>query len=256
MVGALHEMGLRVVLDAVFNHTSGAGLSRSPCSIASCPGYYPPAQSGRQHLHVHVLPERGNRTSDGQKLNGSTPASTGRAPTGWTASVSTDGPPSRDNLLAVRAGLDQLTPHRDGVDGASIWLYGRAGTSARWPTTPCSCRPARVSSAAPGSAVSVNRLRAAVRGGGRLDADPSRQGSAAASSPIRTVRAVNADAKRQFGHGHDLLRWTRRQPDRFSGFTDSTRNARRPGVDLDYTATRPASPISRTSGSTIPMPMK
>ena len=46
MVQALHEMGLRVVLDVVYNHTfcSGAGGPRFPLlhagAVVACPSYY------------------------------------------------------------------------------------------------------------------------------------------------------------------------------------------------------------------------
>ena len=84
-----------------------------------------------------------------------------------------DGPPQQGQHAgrAGRAGPADAAPRTASTASPST-STARAGTSARWRTTPCSPRPPRATSAAPGIGTFSDRLRDAVRGGGPFDDDP------------------------------------------------------------------------------------
>ena len=76
-------------------------------------------------------------------------------------------------MLAVRAALDELTLAEATASTARrSTSTARAGTSARSPTTPASCRPRQGQLAGTGIGTFNDRLRDAVRGGGPFDEDP------------------------------------------------------------------------------------
>ena len=124
MVGALHELGLRVVLDQVYNHTTDSGLHRASVLDRIVPGYYHrldgeglvKTSTCCQNLATeHAMAQR--LMVDGCVL--------------WVRHYRVDGfrfdlmgHHSRDTMLAVRAALDALTPAEDGVDGTAVHLYG------------------------------------------------------------------------------------------------------------------------------------
>ncbi|MGD8200260.1 pullulanase-type alpha-1,6-glucosidase [Ornithinimicrobium sp. W1679] len=175
MVGALHELGLRVVLDQVYNHTTDSGLERTSVLDRVVPGYYHRLdEEGRvetstccQNLATeHQLAEQ--LMVDGCVL--------------WVRHYRVDGfrfdlmgHHSRANLDAVRAALDALTPAQDGVDGSAVtlygegWNFGEVAGDARFPQA--------VQGQLDGTGIGTfnDRLRDAVRGGAVHD-DSGRSG--------------------------------------------------------------------------------
>ena len=88
MVGALHETGLQVVLDEVFNHTAAVGPGRA---LGARPGrarLLPAPQRCRRRRDLDVLPERGDRARRRRRSSWSTRWSRGPATTRSTASAS------------------------------------------------------------------------------------------------------------------------------------------------------------------------
>ena len=172
MVGALHELGLRVVLDQVYNHTTDSGLHRSSVLDRVVPGYYH-RQSAEGVVETttccqdvateHAMAEK--LMVDGCVL--------------WVRHYRVDGfrfdlmgHHTRANLVAVREALDSLTVERDGVDGRAVHLYGEGwdfgsvAGGARF-------RQA-VQGELDGTGIGTfnDRLRDAVRGGRVHDEDP------------------------------------------------------------------------------------
>ncbi|WP_151526044.1 pullulanase-type alpha-1,6-glucosidase [Serinicoccus kebangsaanensis] len=172
MVAGLHELGLRVVLDQVYNHTTDSGLHRASVLDRVVPGYY------------HRLDAEGSveTTTCCQNL------ATEHAVAGklmvdgcllWVRHYRVDGfrfdlmgHHSRANLEAVRAALDALTPEEHGVDGRAVhlygegWDFGEVAGGARF-------RQARQGELdGTGIGTFNDRLRDAVRGGSVHDPDP------------------------------------------------------------------------------------
>ncbi|QIK72831.1 hypothetical protein G7070_11800 [Propioniciclava coleopterorum] len=150
-VGALHELGLRVVLDVVFNHTRDAG--QQPASVLDkiVPGYY-----HRRALDGRVATSTAGPSVATERRMAARLVTD--AAVHWARHYRIDGfrfdlmgHHGRDVMLGVRAALDALTPSATESTAAASRCTARAGTSGRWPATPASCRPPRASSTAPAS---------------------------------------------------------------------------------------------------------
>ncbi len=124
MVGALHNMGLEVVLDQVFNHTAQSGQSDKSVLDRIVPGYYH-RLSGTGSVETSTCCENiATEFAAAEKLMIDSVVT-------WARDYKIDGfrfdlmgHHSRDNMLAVRSALDELTLAKDGVDGSAIYLYG------------------------------------------------------------------------------------------------------------------------------------
>ncbi len=124
MVGALHGMGLQVVLDEVYNHTAQAGQGDKSVLDQVVPGYY------------HRLNAAGNVETSTCCQNIATEHEVAQklmvdSVVIWARDYKVDGfrfdlmgHHSKANMLAIRAALDELTVKKDGVDGSKIHLYG------------------------------------------------------------------------------------------------------------------------------------
>ncbi|AXH97595.1 pullulanase-type alpha-1,6-glucosidase [Ornithinimicrobium avium] len=124
MVGDLHRLGLRVVLDQVYNHTTDSGLHRASVLDRIVPGYYHRLDRDGWVATSTCCQGLATEHAMGQRLmvDGCVL---------WARHYRVDGfrfdlmgHHSRANLEAVRAALDELTPERDGVDGRAVHLYG------------------------------------------------------------------------------------------------------------------------------------
>lgn len=175
MVGALHAAGLRVVLDMVFNHTAGAGQDTKSVLDRIVPGYYHRLTPCGQVETSTCCPNVATEHLMAQKLmvDGCV---------FWARHYRVDGyrfdlmgHHSRDNLLAVRAALDALTPETDGIDGAAITLYGEGWNFGEVADNARFVQATQGQLGGTGIATFSDRLRDAVRGGGAFD-DPRVQG--------------------------------------------------------------------------------
>ncbi|NWF67646.1 MAG: pullulanase-type alpha-1,6-glucosidase [Chloroflexi bacterium] len=123
-VQALNSIGLRVVMDVVYNHTNASGQNERSVFDRIVPGYYHRLNADgsvatstccQNTATEHVMMER--FMVDSVVL--------------WATDYRVDGfrfdlmgHHMLDNMLAVRAALDALTVENDGVDGASVYVYG------------------------------------------------------------------------------------------------------------------------------------
>ncbi|WP_161937816.1 pullulanase-type alpha-1,6-glucosidase [Serinicoccus chungangensis] len=172
MVAGLHELGLRVVLDQVYNHTTDSGLHRSSVLDRVVPGYYHRLDAdGDVHTSTccqniateHALARR--LMVDGCVL--------------WVRHYRVDGfrfdlmgHHSRADLEAVRAALDALTPEADGVDGSAVHLYGEGWDFGEVAGNARFRQATQGQLDGTGIGTFNDRLRDAVRGGSVHDADP------------------------------------------------------------------------------------
>ncbi len=176
MVGALHAMGLRVVLDQVFNHTIDVGQEIGSVLDKIVPGYYHRRDSEGTVYTSTCCPNLATEHAMAEKLMIDSVVH-------WTRHYRVDGfrfdlmgHHSKENMLAVRAALDELTMERDGVDGRAVtmhgegWDFGEVAGNARF------VQASQGQLGGTGIATFSDRLRDAVRGGRPFDSEPREQG--------------------------------------------------------------------------------
>jgi len=124
MVAALNRAGLRVVMDVVYNHTTTSGQAPTSVLDRIVPDYY-------QRLDAQGRVETSTccaNTATEHKMMEKLMVDSLLT---WARDYKVDGfrfdlmgHHSEVNLLRARDALQALAPERDGVDGASIYLYG------------------------------------------------------------------------------------------------------------------------------------
>ena len=172
MVGGLHDAGLRVVLDKVFNHTAESGQGEKSVLDRVVPGYYHRLNAMGQVETSTCCQNVATEHAMAEKLMVDSVVL-------WARDYKVDGfrfdlmgHHSRENMEAVRAGLDRLTVKKDGVDGSAVTLYGEGWNFGEVADN------ARFYQATQGQldgtsiATFNDRLRDGVRGGGPFDDDP------------------------------------------------------------------------------------
>lgn len=124
MVGALHATGLQVVLDEVYNHTAASGQGGKSVLDKLVPGYY-------QRLNALGSVETSTCCQNVATEHAVAEKLMVDSVVLWAKEYKVDGfrfdlmgHHSKDNMLAVRAALDELTLAEDGVDGSKVYLYG------------------------------------------------------------------------------------------------------------------------------------
>lgn len=124
MVDGLHQAGLRVVQDVVFNHTNAAGEGPNSNLDEVVPGYY-------HRLDANGSPEAGSCCADTasehqmmEKLMVDTMVLNAREYKidGFRFDIMSFH--FLYNMQHIQEALQALTPERDGVDGSKIYLYG------------------------------------------------------------------------------------------------------------------------------------
>ena len=172
MVGALHAIGLQVVLDEVYNHTSSSGQSGDTSVLDKIvPGYY------------HRLDEKGDVTTSTCCSNVATENAMSEqlmidSLVWWAREYHVDGfrfdlmgHHSVETMEAARAALDELTLEEDGVDGSSIYLYGEGWNFGEVADNALFTQATQGQLDGTGIGTFNDRLRDAVHGGGPFDSD-------------------------------------------------------------------------------------
>ncbi|GAB4084246.1 hypothetical protein GCM10028784_08760 [Myceligenerans cantabricum] len=125
MVGSLHDAGLQVILDQVFNHTTASGQADTSVLDRVVPGYYHRQNAVTGDVETSTCCQNlATEHAMGERLMVDSVVT-------WAGDYRVDGfrfdlmgHHSKENLLAVREALDALTPEDDGVDGSAVYLYG------------------------------------------------------------------------------------------------------------------------------------
>src|SRR5690606_33160624 len=169
MVMALWDMGLRVVVDVVYNHTNASGQAQRSVLDRIVPGSY------------HRLDEAGNVTTSTCCANTATEHAMMRrlmvdSVRLWAEHYKVDafrfdlmGHHMAADIAAVRAGLDALTPDGNGVDGTGVYVYGEGWDFGEVALNARGANATQVNMAGTGIGTFNDRLRDAVRGGGPFD---------------------------------------------------------------------------------------
>lgn len=169
MVKAVNNMGLRLVMDVVYNHTNASGLNEKSVLDRIVPGYY------------HRLDENGNVANSSCCDNTATEHAMMEklmvdSIVLWARDYKVDafrfdlmGHHMKRNMAAVRAALDSLTLENDGVDGAKIYLYGEGWNFGEVVNNTRGENATQRNMAGTGIGTFSDRLRDAIRGGGPFD---------------------------------------------------------------------------------------
>ena len=124
MVMALHQMGLGVVMDVVYNHTPSSGLAGSSVLDKIVPGYY-------QRLDANGAVETSTCCSNTASEHHMMERLMLESLRTWAVEYRVDGfrfdlmgHHSQSNIEKARDMLQSLSVEADGVDGRGIYLYG------------------------------------------------------------------------------------------------------------------------------------
>ena len=170
MVAALHDIGLRVVMDVVYNHTMADGLAPFSVLDRVVPGYY------HRLLADGTVAESTccSNTAPEHMMMGRLVVD---SIVTWAGEYQVDGfrfdlmgHHPRANILETRVTLDHLDP--------SIYLYGEGWNFGEVQYDSRFVQATQVNMAGTGIGTFNDRLRDAVRGGGSFGDDPSVQGFA------------------------------------------------------------------------------
>lgn len=171
MVGALHSVGLQVVLDEVYNHTAAAGQDPKAVLDRIVPGYY------------HRLDATGAITTSTCCSNIATENLMSEdlmidSLVLWARAYRVDGfrfdlmgHHSRDTMIRAKEALAELTLERDGVDGSSLYLYGEGWNFGEVANNALFTQATQGQLDGTQIGAFNDRLRDAVHGGGPFDAD-------------------------------------------------------------------------------------
>jgi pullulanase len=169
MVMGLSTLGLRTVMDVVYNHTNASGPT-SPKSVLDkvVPGYYHRLDSITGAVQsASCCADTATERRMMERLMIDTLVR-------WARDYKVDGfrfdlmgLHLRSNIEHAKAALAALTLSNDGVDGSKIYLYGEGWSEADFKTHGVTAD--QVSMGGAGVGTFNDRLRDAVRGGGPFD---------------------------------------------------------------------------------------
>lgn len=246
MVGSLHDAGLQVVLDQVFNHTAASGQDPKSVLDRVVPGYYHRLDPTTGAVETSTCCQNvATEHAMAEKLMVDSVVT-------WARDYKVDGfrfdlmgHHSRENMLAVREALDALTPEEDGVDGSAVYLYGEGWNFGEVADGALFTQATQGNLGGTGIGTFSDRLRDAVHGGSPVDGastftqgfgtglftDPN--GREARTGEPGTVNDGGDDEAADLGHQTDLVRLGLAGNLRDFAFTTSDGEVTR-GEDLDY----------------------
>jgi pullulanase len=175
MVAALNRLGLRVVMDVVYNHTFAAGQAPKSVLDRIVPGYYHRLDADGVPLTSTCCPNTATEHAMMGRLMVDSVVT-------WARDYKVDGfrfdlmgHHLKRNMLEVRQALDALTPTRDGVDGRSVYVYGEGWDFGEMANGGRGQNATQRHMAGTGIGSFSDRLRDAARGGSAFG-PPTEQG--------------------------------------------------------------------------------
>lgn len=236
MVAALNGAGLRVVMDVVYNHTHAAGQDETSVLDRIVPGYY-------QRLSATGAVETSTCCANTASEHAMMEKLIVDSVVTWARDYKVDGfrfdlmgHHSRATMERVRAALDELTVERDGVDGASVYVYGEGWNFGEVADNARFRQATQLELYGAGIGTFNDRLRDGVRGGGPFDDDPRLQGFGGGLFTDPNGAAVNGtpdEQRERLLHLQDLVKVGLTGNLRDYAFTDAT-GAAVTGADVDY----------------------
>jgi pullulanase-type alpha-1,6-glucosidase len=198
MVQAIHDLGLRVVMDVVYNHTHASGQEAQSVLDRIVPGYYHrrDALGGTCHSAAANNVATEHAMTEHLIVSSLLTWATHHHIDGFRIDLMGHHPLS--GMRAARKALDALTDSRGG-DRITLygegWNFGEVADGARF------VQATQGNLAGTGIATFNDRLRDAVRGGKPFDPDPRWPGFATGSAETHRGDRPHGD----LGHDTDLL---------------------------------------------------
>lgn len=205
MIGALHGIGLRVVLDQVFNHTMAAGQDEFSILDRIVPGYYHRLDCCGQVEDSTCCPNIATERTMAERLMVDSVVT-------WAKHYRVDGfrfdlmgHHSRANMVSIRHALDKLTIDKDGVDGRGIYLYGEGWNFGEVADNRMFYQATQGQLNGTGIGTFSDRLRDAVQGGHQ---EPQKQGFATGlfTDNSRHTGPADDSHRHELAHLTDLVR--------------------------------------------------
>lgn len=170
MVQSLNELGLRVVMDVVYNHTNASGVGPTSVLDKIVPGYY-------QRLNTETgAVENSTCCANTASENAMMERLMIDSVLLWATQYKIDafrfdlmGHHMKSNMEMLRARLDELTVEADGVDGRAVFVYGEGWDFGEVQGGQRGVNATQANMAGTGIGTFSDRLRDAVRGGGPFD---------------------------------------------------------------------------------------
>ncbi|NYE18786.1 pullulanase-type alpha-1,6-glucosidase [Microbacterium immunditiarum] len=237
MVGALHGMGLQVVLDQVFNHTAQSGQGEKSVLDKLVPGYY-------QRLNLAGGVETSTCCQNVATEHEIAEKLMVDSVVLWAREYKVDGfrfdlmgHHSKANMLAIREALDALTVKRDGVDGSRIYLYGEGWNFGEVANNALFEQATQGQLGDTGVGTFSDRLRDAVHGGSPVASETIQQqgfGTGLGTDPNGApINGTPEQALADLAHQTDLVKLGLAGNLRDYALTDHTGTVRA-GDELDY----------------------
>ncbi len=165
MVQALSDMGLRVVMDVVYNHTNASGTSEKSVFDKIVPGYY-------HRLNMDGFVEKSTCCENTASEHYMMERFMVDDVVHWARDFKVDGfrfdlmgHHMKSNMLKVRDALHGLTMEEDGVDGSAIYVYGEGWDFGEVQGGRRGVNATQQNMAGTGIGTFNDRIRDAVRGG-------------------------------------------------------------------------------------------
>jgi pullulanase len=165
MVQALNSVGLRVVMDVVYNHTNSSGQSDRSVLDRVVPGYYHRYNNDGRIATSTCCQNTATENAMMERLMVDSVLM-------WARDYHVDGfrfdlmgHHLLRNMVAVRDALDSLTVADDGVDGTSIYVYGEGWDFGEVGANGRGINATQLNIGGSGIGVFNDRVRDAARGG-------------------------------------------------------------------------------------------
>ena len=193
MVKSLNEDGLRVVMDVVYNHTAASGQADTSRARQGRTRLLPAAPRRRQRRQLHLLRQHGDRERHDGQAGGRLDRHLGQGVQGRRLPLRPHGPPPEGQHPGGQEGPRRAHPRpRTASTARRSSCTARAGTSARSPTTPASCRPRRRTWRGPASRPSPTARVTPYAAAAPSTRTPASRASRPASTPTPTPRPATA----------------------------------------------------------------
>lgn len=176
MVKGLSGIGLRTVMDVVYNHTNASGQSDNSTFDKIVPGYYYRLlNDGSVATSTCCQNTATERTMMAKFVRDSLLT--------WAVDYKVDGfrfdlmgHMPRQLMVDIRKDMDKLTLAKNGVDGKKILLYGEGWNFGEVSNNAYFVQATQGNLRGTGVGAFDDRIRDAIRGGGPFDSDPRKQG--------------------------------------------------------------------------------